>query len=166
MFHDLFGHVPLLFNPIFADHMQEYGKGGLKAHAPRRVRNARAPVLVHDRVRTDPTAGRLARLRRRHPSSSGASCSYCVDEPEAAAACRFDLERVDAHRYQIDRYQETYFVIDSFEQLMRRDRAGLHADLRAPQILSAAGSHDTSAGKATSSPTSTRSATRKGSVPR
>ncbi len=32
VFHDLFGHVPLLFNPIFADHMQEYGKGGLKAH--------------------------------------------------------------------------------------------------------------------------------------
>jgi phenylalanine-4-hydroxylase len=32
VFHDLFGHVPLLFNPVFADHMQEYGRGGLKAH--------------------------------------------------------------------------------------------------------------------------------------
>jgi len=31
IFHDLFGHVPLLFNPVFADHLQEYGKGGLKA---------------------------------------------------------------------------------------------------------------------------------------
>ena len=33
--------------------------------------------------------------------------------------------------YQIDRYQETYFVIDSFEQLMRETAPGLHADLRA-----------------------------------
>ena len=31
MFHDLFGHVPLLFNPVFADYMQAYGAGGLKA---------------------------------------------------------------------------------------------------------------------------------------
>ena len=31
VFHDFFGHVPLLFNRIFADHLQEYGKGGLKA---------------------------------------------------------------------------------------------------------------------------------------
>ena len=32
IFHDLFGHVPLLFNPVFADHIQAYGKGALKAH--------------------------------------------------------------------------------------------------------------------------------------
>ncbi|MFN8892576.1 MAG: phenylalanine 4-monooxygenase, partial [Betaproteobacteria bacterium] len=31
VFHDLFGHVPLLFDPVFADYMQAYGKGGLKA---------------------------------------------------------------------------------------------------------------------------------------
>ena len=32
VFHDLFGHVPLLFNPIFAKHLQAYGAGGTKAH--------------------------------------------------------------------------------------------------------------------------------------
>jgi phenylalanine-4-hydroxylase len=32
MFHDLFGHVPLLLNPVFADYMQAYGRGGVKAH--------------------------------------------------------------------------------------------------------------------------------------
>ncbi len=32
IFHDLFGHVPLLFNPVFADYVQRYGQGGLKAH--------------------------------------------------------------------------------------------------------------------------------------
>lgn len=31
LFHDLFGHLPLLFNPVFADYMQAYGTGGLKA---------------------------------------------------------------------------------------------------------------------------------------
>src|SRR4029078_5705080 len=31
VFHDLFGHVPLLFNPMFADYMQAWGAGGLKA---------------------------------------------------------------------------------------------------------------------------------------
>ena len=31
IFHDLFGHVPLLFNPVFADYVQRYGQGGLKA---------------------------------------------------------------------------------------------------------------------------------------
>ena len=36
VFHDLFGHVPLLFNPVFADYMQAYGAGGLKAHASAR----------------------------------------------------------------------------------------------------------------------------------
>jgi phenylalanine-4-hydroxylase len=33
LFHDLFGHVPLLMNPVFADYMQAYGRGGVKAHA-------------------------------------------------------------------------------------------------------------------------------------
>ena len=32
VFHDLFGHVPLLFDPVFADYVQRYGQGGLKAH--------------------------------------------------------------------------------------------------------------------------------------
>jgi hypothetical protein len=33
LFHDLFGHVPLLMNPVFADYMEAYGAGGVKAHA-------------------------------------------------------------------------------------------------------------------------------------
>ena len=32
VFHDFFGHVPMLFNPVFADYMQAYGRGGIKAH--------------------------------------------------------------------------------------------------------------------------------------
>ena len=33
LFHDLFGHVPLLMIPVFADYMEAYGRGGVKAHA-------------------------------------------------------------------------------------------------------------------------------------
>src|SRR5512135_201400 len=33
VFHDFFGHVPMLFTPLFADYMQAYGRGGLKADA-------------------------------------------------------------------------------------------------------------------------------------
>ncbi|RZA11534.1 MAG: phenylalanine 4-monooxygenase, partial [Lysobacteraceae bacterium] len=32
LFHDLFGHVPLLMDPMFADYLVAYGKGGVKAH--------------------------------------------------------------------------------------------------------------------------------------
>ncbi|MEL8056194.1 MAG: phenylalanine 4-monooxygenase, partial [Pseudomonadota bacterium] len=31
VFHDVFGHVPMLTNPIFADYMQAYGEGGLRS---------------------------------------------------------------------------------------------------------------------------------------
>jgi phenylalanine-4-hydroxylase len=31
VFHDLFGHVPMLTHPVFADYMQAYGEGGLRA---------------------------------------------------------------------------------------------------------------------------------------
>ena len=31
VFHDIYGHVPLLMNPVFGDYMQAYGEGGLKA---------------------------------------------------------------------------------------------------------------------------------------
>ena len=47
LFHDLFGHVPLLLNPVFADYMQAYGAGGMKAHGvgPEALVNLHAPVL-------------------------------------------------------------------------------------------------------------------------
>jgi len=50
--------------------------------------------------------------------SSGGELAYCVDDPRPQRLA-FDLERVMRTEYQIDRYQERYFVIDSFEQLMR-----------------------------------------------
>ncbi|CAG1017769.1 phenylalanine-4-hydroxylase [Burkholderiaceae bacterium] len=115
VFHDLFGHVPLLFDPVFADYMQAYGAGGLKAsrldacellarlywytvefgliQTPQGLRAYGAGILS--------SAGEL-----RHSVRSG--------EPSRVP---FDLQRIMRTRYKIDSYQSTYFVIDSFQQL-------------------------------------------------
>ena len=42
IFHDVFGHVPLLTNPVFADYMEAYGKGGLRAMKFGRLKNLSA----------------------------------------------------------------------------------------------------------------------------
>ena len=49
-------------------------------------------------------------------SSKGESI-YCL-ESNAPNRIGFDLERIMRTRYRIDTYQKTYFVIDSYEQLM------------------------------------------------
>lgn len=131
VFHDFFGHVPLLFEPVFANHMQEYGKGGLKAlqlgglellarlywytvefgliRSPQGLRAYGAGIL-----------------------SSGGEIEYCLRSP-APRRIPFSVERVMRTSYKIDSYQETYFVIDSFQQLFddtAPDFAPLYARLK------------------------------------
>jgi phenylalanine-4-hydroxylase len=115
VFHDLFGHVPLLFNPMFADYMQAYGAGGLKAsrldacellarlywytvefgliNTPKGLRAYGAGIL-----------------------SSGSELQHSVRAKEARRVA-FDLPRLMRSLYRIDSFQATYFVIDSFQQL-------------------------------------------------
>jgi phenylalanine-4-hydroxylase len=117
VFHDFFGHVPLLFDPVYADHLHEYGKGGLKAmrlDAVKWLARLYWYTIEFGLIKVDSQikaygAGLL---------SSGGELAYCVDSPQP---CRlpFELERIMRSEYIIDRYQETYFVIDSFDQLMR-----------------------------------------------
>ncbi len=115
VFHDLFGHVPLLFNPVFADHMQEYGKGGLKAHgldACELLSRLYWYTIEFGLIRQPDGlraygAGIL--------SSSG-ELQYSVKSPEPLRL-PLDIERAMRTRYKIDSYQQTYFVIDSFQQL-------------------------------------------------
>ena len=132
IFHDLFGHVPLLFNPTFADYMQAYGAGGLKAgrldacellarlywytvefgliNTPKGLRAYGAGILS--------SAGEL-----QHSVRSG--------EPRRVA---FELQRLMRSRYRIDTYQSIYFVIDSFQQLFDAtapDFAPVYREVRA-----------------------------------
>jgi phenylalanine-4-hydroxylase len=63
-------------------------------------------------------------------SSKGESI-HCLDSP-APNRIGFDLERIMRTRYRIDTYQKTYFVIDSYQQLMdatRPDFAPIYARL-------------------------------------
>ncbi|WP_057916080.1 phenylalanine 4-monooxygenase [Lysobacter antibioticus] len=119
LFHDLFGHVPLLMNPVFADYMEAYGRGGVKAHG------INPEALVHlTRLYWYTVEFGLIKQAdglRIYGSGIVSSKSESIHCLESAAPNRigFDLERIMRTRYRIDTYQKTYFVIDSFEQLMR-----------------------------------------------
>jgi phenylalanine-4-hydroxylase len=123
LFHDLFGHVPLLMNPVFADYMQAYGRGGVKAHGigPEALVNLTRLYwyTVEFGLIRQGNGGQNDGLRIYGSgivSSKGESI-YCLDS-DAPNRLGFDLERIMRTRYRIDDYQKTYFVIDSFEQLM------------------------------------------------
>ncbi|WP_295362018.1 phenylalanine 4-monooxygenase [Arenimonas sp.] len=118
LFHDLFGHVPLLMNPVFADYMAAYGRGGVKAHAigPEALVNLTRLywyTVEFGLIREDDGL----RIYGSGIVSSKGESIHCL---ESAAPNRigFGLERIMRTRYRIDTYQKTYFVIDSYEQLM------------------------------------------------
>jgi phenylalanine-4-hydroxylase len=117
VFHDFFGHVPLLFDRTYADHLYEYGKGGLKSMRLDAVKMlARLYWYTIEFGLVSTPQG--VRAYGAGLLSSGGEIAYCVDDPQPQRL-PFDLERIMRTDYRIDRYQERYFVLDSFEQLMR-----------------------------------------------
>jgi phenylalanine-4-hydroxylase len=131
VFHDFFGHIPLLFDPTYADHLHEYGKGGLKAMRLDAVKMlARLYWYTIEFGLMKTSAG--IRAYGAGLLSSGGELRYCVEDP-APRRRAFDVERVMRTEYCIDRYQDSYFVIDSFEHLMREtapDFTPIYARLR------------------------------------
>jgi phenylalanine-4-hydroxylase len=122
LFHDLFGHVPLLLNPVFADYMQAYGAGGVKAAAiaPEALANLTRLYWYTVEFGLINTPEGLRIYGAGIVSSKGESI-YSL-ESDAPNRIGFDLERVMRTRYRIDTYQKTYFVIDSYEQLIEATR--------------------------------------------
>lgn len=115
VFHDLFGHVPLLFNPTFADYMQAYGAGGLKASRLESCEYlARLYWYTVEFGLIDTPAGLRAYGAGILSSAGELRHSVTSREPQRLG---FDLERIMRTRYKIDSYQSTYFVINSFKQL-------------------------------------------------
>ncbi len=115
LFHDFFGHAPLLANPVFARFMQAYGAGGLKARDHDAV-----PLLARLYWYTVEfglirTASGLKAYGAGILSSRGETV-YSVESP-VPHRVGFDLERVMRTLYLIDDYQRIYFVLDDFEQL-------------------------------------------------
>jgi phenylalanine-4-hydroxylase len=117
VFHDLFGHVPLLFNPMFADYMQAYGAGGLKASRLQSCEYLARLYWYTVEFGLIATPGGLRAYGAGILSSAG-ELRHSVTSPQPQRL-GFDLERIMRTRYKIDSYQATYFVIDSFEQLFR-----------------------------------------------
>jgi phenylalanine-4-hydroxylase len=117
VFHDFFGHVPLLFDPVYADHLHEYGKGGLKAMRLDAVKMLARLYWYTIEFGLMNTPNGVRAYGAGLLSSAG-ELAYCVDDSRPRRLA-FDLERVMRTDYLIDRYQSRYFVIDSFDQLMR-----------------------------------------------
>jgi phenylalanine-4-hydroxylase len=138
LFHDLFGHVPLLFDPIFADYMQAYGRGGVKAHSlgEEALQNLTRLYWYTVEFGLIRSAEGLRIYGAGIVSSKGESI-YSL-ESDAPNRIGFDLKRIMRTRYRIDTYQKTYFVIDDFTQLFdatRPDFTGIYAELAAlPQV--------------------------------
>ena len=144
LFHDLFGHVPLLMNPVFADYMAAYGRGGVKAHGIGPDALAALTRLYWYTVEfglIDTPEG--LRIYGAGIVSSRGESIHSLDSP-APNRIGFDLERIMRTRYRIDSYQKSYFVITGFEQLFdatRPDFTPIYARLsgqpaiRAGQLL-------------------------------
>jgi phenylalanine-4-hydroxylase len=118
VFHDVFGHVPLLANPVFADYMQAYGEGGLRAaHLGALEKLARLYwYTVEFGLISD--GGSLKIYGAGIVSSHGESI-YALEDAKPHRI-GFDLKRVMRTRYKIDAFQAAYFVIPSFETLLRQ----------------------------------------------
>ena len=115
IFHDFFGHVPMLFNPVFANYMQAYGRGGIKAHELGAIEMlARLYWYTVEFGLIDTKRG--LRTYGAGIVSSGGEIGYCLESPQPNRI-GFDLLRIMQTGYKIDTYQETYFVISDFEQL-------------------------------------------------
>jgi len=117
IFHDVFGHVPLLTDPVFADYMEAYGQGGLRAMKFGRLKNLAALYWYTVEFGLIETPEGV-RIYGAGISSSKDESIFSLEDP-SPNRIRFDLERVMRTEYRIDDFQQTYFVIRSFDELFR-----------------------------------------------
>jgi len=118
IFHDVFGHVPLLANPVYADFMQAYGQGGHQALIRGRLANLARLYWYTIEFGLMRTSNGL-RIFGAGILSSVAESVYAV-ESESPHRVAFNLERVMRTRYVIDDFQQIYFVISSFKSLLEQ----------------------------------------------
>jgi phenylalanine-4-hydroxylase len=117
VFHDVFGHVPLLALPAVADFMEALGHLGLQAlgrGALHRIARLYWYTVEFGLAREDGSpkiygAGILSSFGESH---------YSLDSGKPHRL-GFDLERVLRTRYRTDAFQQSYFVIDRFEDVLR-----------------------------------------------
>ena len=131
VFHDVFGHVPMLADPVFADYMVAYGKGGLRSlgfgaldHLARLYW-----YTVEFGLIKQPNG---LRIYGAGIVSSYAESIFALEDPRPNHIA-FDLLRVMRTHYRIDDFQQNYFVISSIDELLtvtvKTDFAPLYARL-------------------------------------
>ena len=116
VFHDVFGHVPMLADPVFADYMVAYGEGGLRSlkfDALKQLARLYWYTVEFGLIRE----GAGLRIYGAGIVSSYAESVFALDS-ESPNRIGFDLARVMRTDYRIDDFQQNYFVIDSLDQLL------------------------------------------------
>src|SRR5258706_8441390 len=116
VFHDVFGHVPMLMNPVIADYIQAYCVGGLRAKQLGVLdKLSRVYWYTVGFGLVQQTDG--LRIYGSGIASSYTESVFALDDP-SPNRIGFDLERVMRTHYRIDDFQETYFVIDHLDDLL------------------------------------------------
>nr|AGU11861.1 Biopterin-dependent aromatic amino acid hydroxylase [uncultured organism] len=137
IFHDVFGHVPMLTDPDFADYMQAYGKGGQRAASLGLLPQlARLYWYTVEFGLSQSPEG--LRIYGAGIVSSATESVFALDD-ESPNRIAFDMERVMQTLYRIDDFQQVYFVIDSIEQLKRdtlQDFGPIYERLRGSEDIS------------------------------
>lgn len=128
VFHDMYGHVPLLADQIFADYMQAFGQAGWKALRFNRL--WALSTLYWFTVEFGLIGREEGDLR-----AYGAGILSSPQELKFSLSGRspnrvhLALERVMRTDYHISDLQQTYFVIESFDQLYRHTQGREFADV-------------------------------------
>jgi len=117
VFHDVFGHVPMLADPVFADYLEAYGRGGQRALGMDALKYLGRLYwyTVEFGLIAEPEG---LRIYGSGIVSSFAESRFALDDPSPNRIA-FDIARVMRTEYRIDDFQQNYFVIPSFEELLR-----------------------------------------------
>lgn len=137
VFHDVFGHIPMLMNPAIADFIQAYGQGGLRAQSLGSLPQLARVYWYTVEFGLLRQGDEGLRLYGAGIASSYTESQFCLDSP-SPNRLRFDIGRVMRTAYRIDDFQETYFVIRDLDELLeftRIDFAPLYEQARAAQVL-------------------------------
>ena len=116
VFHDVFGHVPMLMNPAIADYIQAYGEGGLRAQRLGQLTHLARVYWYTVEFGLLRQADGL-RIYGAGIASSFSESVFALDD-DSPNRIGFDLERVMCTDYRIDDFQESYFVVDSLDELL------------------------------------------------
>ncbi len=117
VFHDVFGHVPMLADPVFADYMMAYGQGGLRSLGFSALDHLARLYWYTVEFGLIQQADGLRIYGAGIVSSYGESI-FALDS-DSPNRINFNLMRVMRTQYRIDDYQQSYFVIDSLNQLLK-----------------------------------------------